>query len=213
MNIIVIELERDKFFVELAKKSAEEVFAAHLDGKVECIFTQKFRPLSFILESTDGSKDKFQEVIFSYMLDFGIENVRGGEFGELFFTRERRNEIKERIAVKFEKCFNCLGNHRIKRCTKALDVNEDLKEFIDEIMDGDSSGDEKIGEEDMTEDEKLALKMQLGQFDEHDGESVNMCHILLIVGAFVVAFYAFIYIIISTNGKKKLKVSFNTGYG
>ena len=74
------------------------------------------------------------------MLDFGIENVRGGEFGELFFTRERRNEIKERIAVKFEKCFNCLGNHRIKRCKKALDVNEDLKEFIDEIMDGDSSG-------------------------------------------------------------------------
>jgi len=74
------------------------------------------------------------------MLDFGIDNVRGGEFDEFIFTRERRNKIKELVALKFEKCFNCLGNHRIKRCEKTLDVNDDLRELIDEILAGDSSG-------------------------------------------------------------------------
>ena len=74
------------------------------------------------------------------MLDFGINNVRGSEYEELFFTRFRVNQIKEKIALKFEKCFNCLGNHRIKRCEKTIDVNDDLRELIDEILAGDSSG-------------------------------------------------------------------------
>ena len=79
-------------------------------------------------------------MMFSYMLDFGIENVRGGEFIELFFTKERTLKLKQLIAIRFDKCFNCLGNHRIKHCTKPIEVHEDLYELIDEIMAGDSSG-------------------------------------------------------------------------
>ena len=92
------------------------------------------------------------------MLDFGISAVRGGEYEELFFTRERELKIKELVARHFEKCFNCLGNHWIKRCYKTLDVNEDMKEYIEEILAGDSSGDEKMGEEDMTEDERIGVE-------------------------------------------------------
>ena len=58
-------------------------------------------------------------------------------------------------ARRFEKCFNCLGEHRVKRCEKSIDVSEDVREFVEEIIMGDSSGDEKVDPEDMSADEKL----------------------------------------------------------
>lgn len=65
MNIVVLELENDKFFIEQSSKSAEEIYVAHCDGESECIFTQKYQPVSFVIESTNGTKAAFQEIIFS----------------------------------------------------------------------------------------------------------------------------------------------------
>ena len=64
MNIIAIELENDQFYIQISKKSAETVFEEHLEGEVDCIFTQKYKPISFVLEKTNANKDDFKEVMF-----------------------------------------------------------------------------------------------------------------------------------------------------
>jgi hypothetical protein len=74
------------------------------------------------------------------MLDFGIDNVRGGQYDELFFTKERHLQLKKRIGSRFDMCFNCLGNHRIRKCEKPIEIDEELNEMVQEILEGDSSG-------------------------------------------------------------------------
>ena len=54
-----------------------------------------------------------------------------------------------------------MGNHRVKRCEKTIDVSEDVREFVEEIIMGDSSGDEKIDPEDLDPDERLGLDLKL----------------------------------------------------
>ena len=72
----------------------------------------------------------------------------------------------------------------------------------------------------MTLDEKLALKMQMDQMrgerdvgpvdPEDTADPIQICFWIFL---FVFAFYAFIFIMLKFNDGKKLKVSFNTGYG
>ena len=49
----------------------------------------------------------------------------------------------------------------MKRCEKTIDVSEDVREFVEEIIMGDSSGDEKIDPEDMDPDERLGMDLKL----------------------------------------------------
>ena len=69
----------------------------------------------------------------------------------------------------------------------------------------------------MTQDEKLALELQMKQMrgesiDDEGGGTVNLLQISFYITVFVILFYAFIYFILSQKGDRKLKISFNTGY-
>ena len=85
---------------------------------------------------------------------------------------------------------------------------------------GDSSGDEKIDPEDLDEDERLALKMQMGQvldfekdFDDENQQKRGGLKIIALVGLFIAAFYGFIFFLLKQTGKgKRMKISFKTGY-
>ena len=73
---------------------------------------------------------------------------------------------------------------------------------------GDSSGDEKIDPEDLDEDEKLALRMQMGyepNFEdiEEDDEKAKWggLKIIFAVGLFIMLFYAFIFFLLKQTGK------------
>ncbi|CBY12538.1 unnamed protein product [Oikopleura dioica] len=213
MIILVLELEKDRFLVQRTNKEAEEIFEDYVSGRTDCIFTQRYKPQSFIIEKTrSGSLDDLEEVIFSYMLDFGIDNVRGGQYDELFFTKERHLQLKKKIGNRFDKCFNCLGNHRIRKCAKTIEIDEELNEMVQEILEGDSSGDEKIDPKDLDEDERLALRMQMGLDDGYERDESGNCFIIcVLVAFFVLGFYMFIYLVLTRYGGKNLKVSFKTG--
>ena len=64
MNIVVLELENETFFVEHTSRSAEEIFERHSGDENEFVFTEKNKPISFIIESTNGTWDDFEQVIF-----------------------------------------------------------------------------------------------------------------------------------------------------
>ena len=64
MNLVVLELQQDKFFVELTSRDPEDVFQDHKDEKTNHIFTQKFKPTSFILESVEATKEDLETITF-----------------------------------------------------------------------------------------------------------------------------------------------------
>ena len=70
------------------------------------------------------------------MLDYGIDNVRGGPYQDLILDRDEKLTIKMKIARHFDKCFNCLGDHRVKRCVETIEVCDELEEFVEELIMG-----------------------------------------------------------------------------
>lgn len=90
-------LEQGRYYLEHSNDPPEEVLWRHQRGDADSIFTKKFKPITFILEQNKTSKDEFETILFGYMLDFGINNVRGGKYFDLIWTHEQYNTIKTMI--------------------------------------------------------------------------------------------------------------------
>jgi hypothetical protein len=78
---------------------AESIIQSHRSGDADRIFTQKFVPISFTIEQNEVSEDEFESILFGYMLEFGINNVRGGKYTDLIWTHEQYNTIKTNIGT------------------------------------------------------------------------------------------------------------------
>ena len=89
--------------MEHSNDPPEQVLLRHQSGEADSIFTKKFKPITFILEQNKTSKDEFETILFGYMLDFGINNVRGGKYFDLIWTHEQYNTIKTMIGM-FRHC-------------------------------------------------------------------------------------------------------------
>merc|ERR1712150_274622 len=227
-DVIVLELEHGRYFIEHSNEPPESIFDDHKNGTSnwetgvalrDCLFTKKFKPVNYVLEHNGVTKDEFNVILLGYMLEYGIDNVRGGDYDDLVLDYDEKLEAKMKVARQFDKCFNCLGEHRVKRCTETIEVAAELEEFVEELIMGDSSGDEKIDPDDIDEDEKLALRMQMGyepdfeDIDEDDDERAKWggLKIIMLVGLFVALFYGLIFFLLKQTGKgRKMKISFKT---
>ena len=78
MNLVVLELQQDKFFVELTSRDPEDVFQDHKDEKTNHIFTQKFKPTSFILESVEATKEDLETITFRWILENDFHTFNQG---------------------------------------------------------------------------------------------------------------------------------------
>ena len=77
------------------------------------------------------TKAEFESILYGYMLDYGIDNVRGGPYQDLVFEREDKLLVKMKIARQFDKCFNCLADHRVKRCEETIEGKFFIKFVFD----------------------------------------------------------------------------------
>lgn len=157
-DVIVLELEHGRYFIEHSNEPPETIFDDHKNGTSnwetgvalrDCLFTKKFKPVNYVLEHNGVTKDEFNVILLGYMLEYGIDNVRGGDYDDLVLDHDEKLEAKMKVARQFDKCFNCLADHRVKRCTETIEVAAELEEFVEELIMGDSSGDEKIDPDDI----------------------------------------------------------------
>ena len=91
--------ENGRYYLEYSSELAETVIQSHRTGEADRIFTQKFVPVSFTIEQNQVSEEEFETILFGYMLQFGINNVRGGKYTDLIWTHEQYNTIKTNIGT------------------------------------------------------------------------------------------------------------------
>ena len=101
--------------MEHSNDPPEEVLWRHQRGDADCIFTKKFKPITFILEQNRTSKDEFETILFGYMLDFGINNVRGGKYFDLIWTHEQYNTIKTMIGKHVNDMYTICYHSKLNR--------------------------------------------------------------------------------------------------
>jgi hypothetical protein len=147
--IYILELENNKYYVGKTANPTSR-FEDHQNGNGS-EWTRLYKPLRLIevIEGDDYDEDKYT---FIYMNKYGIENVRGGSFSQIHFSKETREILTRILNGSNNNCFNCGDkNHFVRECkiprfTKQEDYvfveNEksSLKTFSDNVFDFISAG-------------------------------------------------------------------------
>ena len=97
-DVIVLELENGRYFIEHSNEPPEAILEDHANGTSnwerglafrDCLFTKKFKPLNYVLEHNGVTRGEFDVILLGYMLEYGIDNVRGGDYDDLVLDQER----------------------------------------------------------------------------------------------------------------------------
>lgn len=121
LTLYVLSLEYDKYYIGITTDIVRR-FQQHCSGE-GAEYTKKYKPIS-IVELQYKTED-FQEntVVKTYMLKYGINNVRGGSYSQLQFSDELINILTKELNHETGGCMYCgkMG-HQMKRCKiKVLD--------------------------------------------------------------------------------------------
>jgi predicted GIY-YIG superfamily endonuclease len=114
-NIYVLRLENGKVYVGKSN-DVNKRYSQHLDGSGSA-WTKKYKPVSIekvILNASPFDEDKITK---EYMLEYGVENVRGGSYTQIKLPDEQLNNLEKEICSAKNLCFKCGGaGHFAKYC-------------------------------------------------------------------------------------------------
>lgn len=116
MNIYVLKLEKDKYYI--GKSSNPNIRIDKHFSNNGSSWTQKYKPISvieIINDVDDFDEDKYT---LKYMAKYGIENVRGGSFCEIYLTSQNKKTIVKMLNTAKNQCFICDSpDHFANDCT------------------------------------------------------------------------------------------------
>jgi predicted GIY-YIG superfamily endonuclease len=106
INIYVLELIMNKFYVGKTSKDVKLRFNQHVKGK-GAIWTKMFKPIK-IIESYETTNDFEEDMITKkYMNKYGIENVRGGSYVQINLEPNQIKFIEQELKSSNNLCFIC----------------------------------------------------------------------------------------------------------
>lgn len=135
-QIYVLKCDNNKYYVGKTNKSVEERFKEHI--KNPCVWTRKYKPIQ-ILESFE-LKSKFDEdtTTLEYMEKYGIENVRGGTYTQLFLPKHQYVTLKQQLIHVDDKCFKCQKYGHFSKDCLTQDIEYIETQDIQEIQETES---------------------------------------------------------------------------
>ena len=113
--IYILELENTKYYI--GKTSNPDIRLGQHFNSFGSEWTKKHKPkkiLEIIPNCDNFDEDKYT---LKYMEKYGINNVRGGAFCELYLNKDNLETIKKMINSSTDKCYICSENgHFAKNC-------------------------------------------------------------------------------------------------
>jgi hypothetical protein len=120
ITIFVLKLKNNKYFVGTTK---EENFKLEEHFKpTDFEWTQKYAPICIqeIIKSSDFSD--INKYVFEYMAEYGIINVRGGDYSHIKINEFGKSKIHKMLNHDQKNCYICGNkNHTSNNCDKFLD--------------------------------------------------------------------------------------------
>ncbi|CAM9706191.1 unnamed protein product [Ectocarpus sp. 6 AP-2014] len=115
--VYVLSLEKKKFYVGKTE-NLERRLLEHFDGQARSAnWTRKYKPIRVIetFEGADGLQE--DKVTLSYMIRYGIDNVRGGPYVSTILSKDTRAHILLRARMACNLCAVCGSPHHfMKQC-------------------------------------------------------------------------------------------------
>lgn len=106
VNLYVLKLIKDKYYVGITQKDLGARFLQHEQG-IGASWTKLYKPISIIetLRTTNRfDEDKWTKM---YMDKYGIENVRGGSYTKINLDEYQLKALKLELKTVNNLCFKC----------------------------------------------------------------------------------------------------------
>lgn len=142
-NIYILRLECGKYYVGKSD-DVRSRYQQHVNG-CGSAWTRKYKPLS--LEKTIVHASPFDEdkVTKEYMLQYGIENVRGGSYVEIELSDFHKDALNMEIWAATNVCTQCgRAGHFVKDCYANTEVSG-KKIVFEDSCDEDSCDEDEWG--------------------------------------------------------------------
>lgn len=117
--VYVLSLENDKYYVGKTDNLDRRLFE-HLNGQGRSAsWTKKYKPLRVVETYDEAGGLEEDKVTLAYMIQYGIDNVRGGPYVSTVLSKETRAHITHRARMACDLCAVCGSkDHFMKHCKK-----------------------------------------------------------------------------------------------
>lgn len=113
--IYVLKCQNNKYYIGKTQKLIEERFLEHLINP--CSWTMKYPPIEIIHYFELKSHFDEDNTTLEYMRQYGIENVRGGSYSQIWLPKSQYMTLQNQIIHADDKCYKCKQKgHYIKNC-------------------------------------------------------------------------------------------------
>ena len=120
--IYVLRQVKSKWYVGETTRPTTRILFEHMgDGARACHFTRKYKPIECF--SCKPKLTKFDEitVTLKYMMEYGIDNVRGACWTNEVLTAQERTHIQRLIDAANQACYHChQPGHQTSKCLQKL---------------------------------------------------------------------------------------------
>jgi predicted GIY-YIG superfamily endonuclease len=116
-TVYVLKLEQEKFYVGKTLKDPQQRFEEHKINP-ECAWLKTYAPLAVVESRQYAGMFDEDSVTKAYMLTYGIENVRGGTYTEMWMPEHVRQQLTIELRALTNVCFRCgQVGHFSESCT------------------------------------------------------------------------------------------------
>tara|TARA_Y100001968_G_C19430866_1_gene756959 strand:- start:522 stop:1226 length:705 start_codon:yes stop_codon:yes gene_type:complete len=144
VTIYILELEDNKYYIGRSKKKTDagiqSRIKAHFNGK-GASWTKKYQPIKIVdikKDQTVYDENKWTKI---YMQQYGIENVRGGDYVRVKLPKGDVEKLQRELDGANDRCHRCgETGHFIRFCKnkkkdeKNEEKNENKKEEVEEVI-------------------------------------------------------------------------------
>lgn len=115
-EIYVLQLEHGKFYVGKTTNVSRR-FREHLTGYKSSCWTRKYKAVRIEKVYHDADALDEDKVTVEYMMNHGIDNVRGGPYVSVHLSEDTKQHICNRIRMASDLCVRCGSNsHFVMDC-------------------------------------------------------------------------------------------------
>lgn len=129
MTVYVLELKDGRYYVGRTS-NLEKRLQTHKAGWGSA-WTKRY-PMVKLLKTYEEETPFYEDMITKKLMhEYGINNVRGGSYSQVFLPRAQYDAIIIELRGASDKCFRCGGDHFVRDCMRDMTSDSSDEETLD----------------------------------------------------------------------------------